>query len=444
MAEPLDAHTLAGFAQALQGLLPTIQEGIAACLRDPSQPEVLEDAYEAVQAISDAALMLGLVELDELASAISGVLENLAAEHSPHTIAEAAWAREAVAQLAPYLASVPAMDEAAHPIIPTLLQALRQLPTDPAPETAAPITPMPQNTAEPMADVAAMELHASFLAEAEDHLHTLGQALPAWGAQPEQPELLQTIRRCVHTLKGAAAIVGQHAVAQLTHRMEDLLEALAHGQCALNPTVYDLLLATVDVLDHFLRDQRAQGDLGPQATAGLYQRYAVLLGEVPTSPSRTPTPVSPVLPTAGLRRAAEMVRIPIERLDELVRLVSELVISRSVYEQHLGRLSRHVDELRLSMDRLRRVTATVETQLESSLRPETVAFLEGAPALARPHQDFDVLEFERYGAAQLVSRELSETTADIGALEQELGDIFGDLDGYLTRHGRLTSEMQDK
>ena len=61
---------------------------------------------------------------------------------------------------------------------------------------------------------------------------------------------------------------------------------------------------------------------------------------------------------------SSVLRVPLERVDELVRLVSELVISRSAYEQHLERLTRQVDELRLSIERLQRTTTTVETQYE--------------------------------------------------------------------------------
>ena len=47
-------------------------------------------------------------------------------------------------------------------------------------------------------------------------------------------------------------------------------------------------------------------------------------------------------------------------------------------------------------------------------------------------REFDALEFDRYSELTLVSRELTETSADIGALGQEFGDVLGDFDGYLT------------
>ena len=334
------------------------------------------------------------------------------------------------------------------------------------------------------------ELLEGFLAEAEDYLNTIGRTLPALRERPAERELLQTVRRCVHTLKGAAAIVGRHAVAQLAHRMEDLLDALYAGQLLFTDPVHDLLFATFDMLDDFIRDQRAQDDLD-QTTLALYQTYAAFLDDVPPDATTAPAvaaasgdhasggletppadcssatahpPAEIVEPdtavteplvehqppeqqdTSGpaVRRRTDVVRVPIDRIDELVRLVSELVISRSVYEQHLGRLSRQVDELRLSMDRLRRVATTVETQLQGGTMAGAYELV-GRPVPMSPlRHEFDALEFEDYSELQLLARELSETTADFGALEQEFEDIHGDFDSYLTRHGRLTSEMQDK
>src|SRR5919106_4285970 len=110
MPEHLDPQTLAGFAQAVRASVPKIRQGIDHFLRDMSQREALEDAYEAMRAIHDAALMLGLADLDQLASAIEVALEDLADDPSPLATAPSAWVRQAVDQLELYLASLLAGD----------------------------------------------------------------------------------------------------------------------------------------------------------------------------------------------------------------------------------------------------------------------------------------------------------------------------------------------
>ncbi len=64
------------------------------------------------------------------------------------------------------------------------------------------------------------------------------------------------------------------------------------------------------------------------------------------------------------RNLGQALRVPVQRLNELVRVVSELVINRSTFEQHHAALIEQVDELKLSTARLRRVTHRLESDYE--------------------------------------------------------------------------------
>src|SRR5262249_54031101 len=108
------------------------------------------------------------------------------------------------------------------------------------------------------------------------------------------------------------------------------------------------------------------------------------------------------LAPSPVHQIADVLRVPLDRVDDLVRLVSELVISRSAYEQHLGRLTHQIDELRLSIERLRRTTTTVETQYEvralggQGLFAPQVVGVNNRPRdvkSATTSQEFDILEF---------------------------------------------------
>ncbi|MGE3540603.1 MAG: response regulator [Candidatus Tectimicrobiota bacterium] len=466
MADHLDPRTLADFVQAVHGLLPKVRQGLETFLHDVSQHESLEEAYEALQALGEAALMLGLRELEHITAALERALEDLAAQPSPQNTSQSAWMRQTLAQLDLYLECLLAGRRGEEQALAaSILEAFRSLPSRPAlsdgvAAAVLPPSPLPPDVLEapgvapvPAADVSE-ELLQGFLTEAEDYLNTMGRILPALDTHPAPQEALQTLRRHVHTFKGASGIVGLRDLARLAHRMEDLLDALYDGRLVLTTSAHELLVATFDVLDDFVRDKRAQGALAP-ATAMLYQGYARLLGEPPEEvrpEAAAPTVAFGPLEVSrpAVAQAADLIRVPRVRLDELVRLVSECVLSRAVYEQHLGRLSRQVDELHVSLERLRRVAGAVEAQAQADgavALPEAAEGTPGVshtPPLSGGHQGFDELEFERYNALQLVSRALTETSADIAASEQELRDIVRDLDGHLTRQSRVTSEMQDK
>src|SRR5690606_38312182 len=59
-----------------------------------------------------------------------------------------------------------------------------------------------------------------------------------------------------------------------------------------------------------------------------------------------PPPVSAL--TAAKSPSGQYARVPLERVEELVRLVSELIVSRSNFEQHCRRFTRESGELKLS------------------------------------------------------------------------------------------------
>jgi len=505
-----------GFAKEAESSLAKIREGIESFLRDPNQHEALEDAYQCMQSIKDASEMLGLQVLSDLILCLEEMVEDIATAPLPLHETRSTWLRRAVDQLEGYRASALSDDGQAQGAVIEMVRAFRrfkELPesedqaavqeilgvevdmpasTAPASGSSAPTASAPVETqsSAPAApqDEASDELVEGFWLEAEDYLNTIGRILPDIDKVPNQREQLQGIRRSVHTFKGAAGVVGFRPVSQLAHRMEDLLDELYEDSRPLTPQVKDLLLATFDAMDEFVRSKGHMSHFDATAQR-LQNAYTTVLTGTPaeattpadvapaqsapepasaSKPTSTETqPVAPVsqstpeqpgaegqdLAPSTVHQIADVLRVPLDRVDDLVRLVSELVISRSAYEQHLGRLTHQIDELRLSIERLRRTSTTVETQYEvralggQGLFAPQVVGVNNRPRevkAATASQEFDILEFDRDSEFTIVARELTETTADIAALGQEFGDVLGDFDGYLTRQGRLTSEIQDK
>ena len=66
------------------------------------------------------------------------------------------------------------------------------------------------------------------------------------------PDLIASVFREAHTLKGAAAVVGLDEISGVAHAMEDLLEGLRRGERQPTPALTDALLAAVDVLASML------------------------------------------------------------------------------------------------------------------------------------------------------------------------------------------------
>ncbi len=154
--------------------------------------------------------------------------------------------------------------------------------------------------------------------------------------------------------------------------------------------------------------------------------------------------------------SSQFVRVPIEKLDEVVKLISEMIIARTTFEQRLGDFAHQVEEMQLSGTRLRRVASNLETKYEASTlggnKVVTTNRLPGQEMKALRHNallnavthGFDDLEFDRYTEFHLLSRELSEASNDIQTLGRELSHLNSDFLGYLNRQGRIYSELQHK
>ncbi|HEY4330976.1 MAG TPA: Hpt domain-containing protein, partial [Ilumatobacteraceae bacterium] len=86
-----------------------------------------------------------------------------------------------------------------------------------------------------------------FAQEAEQRLTRLGQLV----LQLEQPEVddltevVVEIFREVHTLKGAAAVVGFEDVGHYAHGVEEKLGLLRTGEAAITPRIIDALLVAI-------------------------------------------------------------------------------------------------------------------------------------------------------------------------------------------------------
>jgi chemosensory pili system protein ChpA (sensor histidine kinase/response regulator) len=318
-------------------------------------------------------------------------------------------------------------------------------------------TPTGQAAPVPEERVIPAELIEAFRAEAEEHLLRVAEGLHALEKDPEDKQVVQEIRRTIHTLKGASNMVGLRAMSTLAHEVEDVLDAIYQGAAQASQENLALLFSVADVLGDL-----ADGANHPEVLARR-RELADRLNAVtvaPAAPSRLeplapersidiPQAAEPAKGPSGSRAPSQYVRVPIERLDELVRLVSELLVSRTTFEQHLAAHSRELDELSRSTGRLKRISSRLDTDFEvSALRGGFGQLAVRAVVTERPKEerrkDFDALEFDRYTDFHLISRDLTETSSDIGSAASELGHHIADFDGHLNRLGRLTSEVQDK
>jgi len=87
-----------------------------------------------------------------------------------------------------------------------------------------------------------------WVAETSEQLQALDEGLVQLELAGNDPQLLQTIFRAAHTLKGAAGMIGHERMAELTHSLETILDRWRKGTVAISSDWVDLCLEALDAL----------------------------------------------------------------------------------------------------------------------------------------------------------------------------------------------------
>lgn len=112
---------------------------------------------------------------------------------------------------------------------------------------------------------------AAFFEEASEHLQNMEASLLQLETQGSDQELLNTIFRAAHSIKGASATFGIDSVAKFTHVLENLLDRMREGTILPNSELCELLLKSTDVLSGLILSEQTQCD-PPEQTAELLRR----------------------------------------------------------------------------------------------------------------------------------------------------------------------------
>ena len=88
----------------------------------------------------------------------------------------------------------------------------------------------------------------TFRAESGEHLRNMEECIIALESNPDDQEALRTIFRIAHTIKGSSSCLGLQGVTEFSHELESILELMRKRQIATDPSLFSLLLKSVDAL----------------------------------------------------------------------------------------------------------------------------------------------------------------------------------------------------
>ena len=142
------------------------------------------------------------------------------------------------------------------------------------------------------------QFHQVFFEEAGENLDQMEQLLLNIDIEAADDEELNAIFRCAHSVKGGAATFGFADVAELTHKMESLLDRLRRHELEPTAAMVDVLLQAGDALRAQLAARQGSGDDAPD-TSGLVAALGALSSGDAAAPQREPAAPEPTPPQAA-------------------------------------------------------------------------------------------------------------------------------------------------
>jgi len=197
---------------------------------------------------------------------------------------------------------------------------------------------------------------ASFLVESEEGLDLMEQALVQMESSPSDPELLHSIFRVAHTLKGNATSLELSELAGFAHVIEDLLDVFREQQALPGADLISLLLKAVDELRAMVANAAAAGPF--ELTPGQQKLRKEIAREVGKRAKRVMTASEAneesssavkvdLLPGTSHRT----LRADVDKLDHMLNLTGELVIAQTRLRQMIEKLDAEQGRAILEMHR---------------------------------------------------------------------------------------------
>jgi chemosensory pili system protein ChpA (sensor histidine kinase/response regulator) len=135
----------------------------------------------------------------------------------------------------------------------------------------------------------------------------------------------------------------------------------------------------------------------------------------------------------------QFIRVNIERLDNLMNLVGEMVVNRNRLARQVEFIKTLREELTFSQTRLLNEIKRFEEKYEY-----TLTYGMPVPRDDQQSGDFMDLEFDRYDDFNLLSRKLTEITNDMNEIMNELSGFFDSFEIDTARISGITTNLQDE
>ena len=279
------------------------------------------------------------------------------------------------------------------------------------------------------------DLLSDFLTETHEGLSAVDEALLRLERAPDDAPTLAEVFRQVHTIKGTCGFLGLSRLEKVAHAGETILGLYRDGSLKVTPEGITLIFAAVDAIRKIVvgleqHGQEPDGDDAAviEALDAAARGESVIMQTAPMpQPEAAPAPSPIAAPAPVAPRAAEAVteavqtepataqqtiRVSVEVLEDLMTLVSELVLTRNQLMQ-LARVSSD-SQISVPLQRLSHITSELqEGVMKTRMQPIGNAWAK-LPRLVRDlaNELGKKIDLEMRGADTELDRQVLELIKD--------------------------------
>jgi len=154
------------------------------------------------------------------------------------------------------------------------------------------------------------QFHDAFFEESFEALDSMEAALLKLDIGAPDAELINTIFRVAHSIKGGSATFGFSAIASFTHSLETLLDELRSGGMQVTLEMSDILLKSVDVLREMLRAVQAKQPIDAQRVSDLQFDLELMIAQKNSTAAAHAAPVAPAARSTAVSSPAPGIQPP--------------------------------------------------------------------------------------------------------------------------------------
>ena len=146
-----------------------------------------------------------------------------------------------------------------------------------------------------------------FIEESKEHLQSLNETLLVLENTPDDVDMINSVFRVAHTLKGMAGTMGFKRMNSLTHNMENVLSEIRTGNIHITPELLDILFQCLDALEQYVEEITNTGNEGEEAYEGIIEQLNKILknGGAADKGGAAPAPTPAAAPVAETAPKAE-------------------------------------------------------------------------------------------------------------------------------------------